>query len=240
MARRFVTSHLCQSRRWRTSCAHTEVECKFRYTDAVEAILAALGKPLGTKRFTDVYWDTNGCHLTTNDLWLRQRDGVWELKVPAFAANTMGSVDVYDEHHGLERVDAFLSKQMAKLSLTRDGTGTPPMETFGLHPFAVIVTNRTSFAVTPSFDKSNIVVRVDLDRTDTNYKIGECELLVTDANDVQRAGGILQKFCRELALDTTPPIRGKVLEFIAHNRPKHYEMLVDCGLVQQKLMGNRQ
>ena len=49
----------------------------------LEARVAALG---GTKKgavaFSDEYYDTADLTLTTRDVWLRRRDGAWELKVP--------------------------------------------------------------------------------------------------------------------------------------------------------------
>ncbi|CAE7947321.1 unnamed protein product, partial [Symbiodinium sp. KB8] len=37
------------------------------------------GKCLGVKEFTDRYWDDSRWRLCSQDLWLRQRDGAWEL-----------------------------------------------------------------------------------------------------------------------------------------------------------------
>ncbi|KAL1496297.1 hypothetical protein AB1Y20_016259 [Prymnesium parvum] len=63
-----------------------EVERKFEASllaEDLEAAVVRLGGSLeGSVRFTDVYFDTEDCLLTRDDVWLRRRDEQWELKVP--------------------------------------------------------------------------------------------------------------------------------------------------------------
>ena len=73
------------SRRITTTLMSIEVERKFEAPE--HSVLAASveklgGTTIGTKSFTDVYYDTAGCSLTRRDIWLRARDGAWELKLP--------------------------------------------------------------------------------------------------------------------------------------------------------------
>lgn len=216
----------------RFSEQNIEVECKFRYTKAIEARIRDHGTYLGTKSFTDIYWDTAFPHrLTTRDIWLRQRDAAWEIKVPLSRLPALGVSDAYKETHGLEKVRAFLEKQPFLVS----GDGTPPLEGLGLSPFAEITTIRSSFSIVPGFDKT-VSVKIDLDCAGT-YLIGECEVMLgsESVQDLEIATKTLARVCAELSLDTQPPIRGKVLEFIATHRPRHYQLLEDCGLIQQKL-----
>ncbi len=222
----------------RSLSAHVEVECKFRFSEDTEqkvraAAAAAGGHSLGSKQFTDVYWDVPGSYLLTcRDFWLRQRNAEWELKVPLSFDAQHASVDVYDEVHGLDKVLAHLEK--LDFLGGEEQQSCHPFGRFGLKEFAKISTFRTSYLV--SFGK-DVSVRVDLDRAGA-YKIGECELILQeqDSVSISRASHTLEEFCREFALDTTPPIRGKVLEFISVNSPHHYKMLEQCGLIQRKLM----
>ncbi len=210
--------------------SHIEVECKFRFNEDTERRIRKAGSSLGSKEFTDVYWDTNGFALTTRDMWLRERNTKWELKLPLSFDGQEQTVDVYDELHGLEKIQAHLA-QLSCLENAKDGRS--PMSRFGLKPFAEITTIRTSYLL-PFED---IEVRVDLDRAG-GYLIGECELILAkeDATNIIRASELLREFCAKFALDTTPPIRGKVLEFIHVNSQNHYKMLEECGLIRRKLM----
>jgi hypothetical protein len=63
---------------------HIEVEQKFPLHDAqaLEAAVRARGGALKARvLMNDVYWDLPGRELSLANIWLRQRGGVWELKV---------------------------------------------------------------------------------------------------------------------------------------------------------------
>lgn len=65
--------------------AAIEVEKKFTapdYESLSKCVKEGGGTDIGTKSFTDVYYDTSACVLTRKDTWLRCRDGAWELKLP--------------------------------------------------------------------------------------------------------------------------------------------------------------
>ena len=63
-----------------------EVEEKFAVSgdrDAFAArVKAAGGSATSSVRFHDEYFDTSSLALTSQDTWLRRRDGAWELKIP--------------------------------------------------------------------------------------------------------------------------------------------------------------
>jgi adenylate cyclase class IV len=63
-----------------------EIEAKFFFTQADEERIAKHSevKLVKTKKFTDIYFDSpsRGFPLTTRDIWLRQRSGNWEVKIP--------------------------------------------------------------------------------------------------------------------------------------------------------------
>ena len=81
--------------------APIEVERKFEFeasdASALKAAVLARGGVLkGETRFRDVYWDTADCALTRRDMWLRARDGCWELKLPAEEAAQRSGACVLD------------------------------------------------------------------------------------------------------------------------------------------------
>ena len=76
---------LSSARRRSLMSAPIEVERKFEPEDAAQLrarIEQNGGALLGEKSFTDIYYDTAECSLTRRDMWLRSRDGAWELKLP--------------------------------------------------------------------------------------------------------------------------------------------------------------
>ena len=67
---------------------------------------------MGTKQFTDVYFDTSSCALATTDCWLRRREQQWELKVPAGeAARSGGERTSFTEIEGAAAVAAALASR---------------------------------------------------------------------------------------------------------------------------------
>jgi hypothetical protein len=68
----------------RVSAAAIEVERKFEGDVGVEEIRRRVvrlgGREKGSVTFTDIYYDTPTCELTSRDVWLRRRDRGWELK----------------------------------------------------------------------------------------------------------------------------------------------------------------
>jgi adenylate cyclase class IV len=80
-----MTSALPKQMRTPLPRATIEVERKFNLPsgkDLSDRVTALGGEVKGKVQFTDSYWDTAGCTLTRRDVWLRQRDGAWELKLP--------------------------------------------------------------------------------------------------------------------------------------------------------------
>ena len=67
----------------RLAARSIEVERKFVCPDMLsDRVRTHGGELLGEVEFTDSYWDTEDCILTRRDMWLRRRDGAWELKLP--------------------------------------------------------------------------------------------------------------------------------------------------------------
>ena len=83
------------------------------------AVAAEGGKELGTKTFTDIYYDTAGCSLTRRDMWLRCRDGAWELKLPVDedARRSGGERTVFTEVEGEDAVAEALRGLLVRLPL---------------------------------------------------------------------------------------------------------------------------
>ena len=59
-----------------------EIEKKFHFTPEQEAKIIASATFLGEKIQTDTYYDTLDFVLTCKDIWLRNRNGRFEIKTP--------------------------------------------------------------------------------------------------------------------------------------------------------------
>ncbi|XP_010884036.2 thiamine-triphosphatase [Esox lucius] len=59
-----------------------EVERKFVCEPGIQKQLEEMAVCIGQKQFKDQYFDTPDFHLTLRDIWLRCRQGSWELKCP--------------------------------------------------------------------------------------------------------------------------------------------------------------
>ena len=77
---------LASRRAWKVRM-NIEVERKFEPPADLEeldrCVRGAGGERLGEESFTDVYYDTPEFALARRDVWLRCREGFWELKVRA-------------------------------------------------------------------------------------------------------------------------------------------------------------
>ncbi len=87
-----------------------EIERKFRVTDSIIAYCENHATHKTYVEFTDTYYDNTSYDLTRKDMWLRERNGKWELKLPALVSlpsfepktsNQLIGLDFYNEitHH---------------------------------------------------------------------------------------------------------------------------------------------
>lgn len=130
---------------------------------------------------TDAYFDDKLLSLTTNDLWLRQRNEVFELKWPSRPPDHEGDdasfLFSYNESVSWEVIAAVIER-VAGLDLGST-TATPPDDHIdrawllqhGIEPFAVIATQRTRYPLTLTLPQQHVAgvdfplrVNVDIDK----------------------------------------------------------------------------
>lgn len=77
-----------RARKTSTGARPLEIEMKFKLSEEVKKKISSLDgvKFLSQKRFTDIYYDSEGYSITCRDVWLRQRKSEastsWEMKIP--------------------------------------------------------------------------------------------------------------------------------------------------------------
>ncbi len=189
-----------------------EIEKKFRLTPEVEKRLRKGAQFLREKEFTDTYFDTPKLSLIHSDRWLRERDGVFELKTPMHAGGglTKDSIAQYDEITDPQKIRSLIGLKTSD-NLTHD------IAEAGYTAVATFTTKRRTY------QKREFVI--DLDDVSFGYTIGEIELMVRSKKEMPQASVKILAFFKEHNL-TPSPVRGKILELIARERPVLYKSLV--------------
>ncbi|XP_025048583.1 thiamine-triphosphatase isoform X1 [Alligator sinensis] len=238
-----------------------EVEAKFMVGPGTEARLVMLGAVLaGAVSFQDRYYDTPDGRLTLADHWLRHREGAgWELKCPLWPvggardpgygpgatsqdgstrdatslnsgapAQPPGSTTAYQE---LTSPVAVVAQLCTILAVAPDpGWACIPVAVagLGLEEFAAFRTQRRSYRLGG--------LRVDLDEADFGYAVGEVETAVTHPSEVPAAQEEVTRVGRELGVEVTGSVMGKMSVYLQRYRPQHYEELVQSRrLVSAKM-----
>jgi predicted adenylyl cyclase CyaB len=196
-----------------------EVEKKFILNDDDIDRLTTGAEFLKEKTFTDIYYDTPTYALTTKDIWLRSRDGRFELKIPLHHMDLDRLADQYEE---LEEK----GKIRTALGLPKKGTFTENLAKGKYSPFCSLRTTRRKF--------KKKEFNIDLDTVQGegfSYNIGEIELMVDDVTEMSVAINKIMSFAKEKNL-TIAPVRGKVLEYLKLKNPRHYQALVKAGIIK--------
>lgn len=193
-----------------------EVEKKFTLSNEQIKQLTQGAEFEGEKTFSDTYYDDSNYSLTTQDMWLRLRDGKFELKVPL---NTEGASKREADRYQELTTDQEIKGQ---LRLPKDKHLAQALEQAGYNSFCIIETTRRIFRKGP--------FRMDFDVMDFGYTITEIELLVDDESQIPEAQEKIMALANKYKLPTAPVI-GKVIEYIRRNNPTHYQALVEAGVV---------
>jgi len=144
--------------------------------------------------FTDCYYDSEDLILTRTDHFLRDRDGVWELKVPRPQNGAAGSV--YEEIVGKELIAQFFhgryshgnvvlpfeeDADVLEFGDAESGDGpaspadvAPPSPPFELTPFVSFTTKRRKWKLEWQGDHFSI----DVDEASFGCIVAEFELMV--------------------------------------------------------------
>lgn len=195
-----------------------EVEKKFILDKEAEAKLVDGAELLEVRTFTDIYFDTADYSLTTKDIWLRSRDGKFQLKLPLHQDGIDTSIDQYNE---LEHEDDIREA----LNLPQSQSLIETLTENGYRSFAAITTTRSKYK------KDDLII--DMDSADYGYKIVEIETLVDAKDKIEEAARRILDFASRNGL-TISPIRGKLIEYLRRNDPRHYQALVQADVVREE------
>ena len=188
-----------------------EIEKKFSVNQDGLARLIAGAHLLGEKKFTDVYYDTADYALTKKDIWLRSREGRFELKFPVAGANEGRDMTAYDEIED----DAGIA---AKLGISGGGQLGALLQALGYLPFATITTTRMKY------EKEGF--HIDIDKTDFEYALLEIELMISSEKEIDAGYQRILNFAAANGIPVSEKrTRGKVIEYLWRNNPDHFRAL---------------
>lgn len=194
-----------------------EVEKNFDLKTGDKERLIQGAKFLRKKTFQDIYYDNKNYDLTTKDYWLRKRDDKWELKVPLNKESINNRLT--DQYHELENQEEIIKK----LGLQKSPDFSQSVALAGYEPFAEIATIRESY------EKGDF--HLDFDKMDFGFVTFEAELMVETIGEVSFAEKRILDFAAEHGITETKG-RGKVTEYLARFKPKHYKALLQAGVVK--------
>lgn len=200
-----------------------EIEKKFLLTETEQQAPLQDATELGQKTIDDTYLDTADYSLTSRDLWLRERDGAYELKVPLRSAGSPSSAT--NRYHELTYVEEIHEA----LNLSAAVDFETALSLAGIARFMTCHTTRKSY------EKQGF--RIDVDtvtyaESAFEYALAEIESLIEDESGADEAERHIVEFAKSYGLTTDRVILGKVGAYLKAERPNHYGVLVDAGILK--------
>lgn len=193
-----------------------EVEKKFSLTPEQEKTLIYGAEFLGEKVNIDLGYDDEDFSLTTKDIWLRKRNGKFELKIPMNAVLESRVSDQYEEIEGENAILKYFGSRSTSLEDFLVEKKYQPL-------FTIVTTRRM-------YKKGGF--NVDLDQMDFGYNVAEIERMVEKKEDISKATDEIIQFAKDHGINTTQNIYGKAIEYFRRNSPKHFQALVKAKIVK--------
>lgn len=192
-----------------------EVEKKLKITPEQEKNLIAGAEFSEEQKLLNSYYDNKEYFLTKKDLWLRDRNGRFEMKTP-IAANHTGQYEELENDDEIKKAINFPEKTDLRQEL----------EKRGYSPFYSCLTIRRKYK------KEGFTIDLDLTYFDekTTYEIAEIELLVNKKEEAAEAIVKIKNFAAQNGIPYDRA-RGKIIEFLKRYRPEHYEALIAAGII---------
>ncbi len=173
---------------------------------------------LGAKVFTDVYYDNTSYDLTKKDIWLRTREGKFEMKLPI---GKVGSGDRYDEVEDESKIKEFLK-------ISGSGNLKDLLHKNNYFPFCVCKTTRQKYK------KEGFSIDIDFAEFDDGFTFEamEIELMIDDESRAEETAQEIINFAAPYGLKEVN--KGKVSSYLQNKRPDHYKVLADLGFWPEK------
>jgi adenylate cyclase class IV len=195
-----------------------EVEKKVALKEEDLKTIEKLGTFLGSRILTDTYFDTSDFRYTTNDIWLRERECKFELKVGIKGA--CGGIERYEEILDEDEI-------IQKLGLEKDKDISRALAKEKIFPYATFQTVRRKYQI------EKFVLDLDLAYFDDFiYRIAEIELMVSSESKIPWAENSINAFIEQIGFDKNKPVKAKLMEYLSQKNPTHYQALIASGIAQ--------
>ncbi|MFT4261636.1 MAG: CYTH domain-containing protein [Candidatus Woesearchaeota archaeon] len=185
-----------------------EIEKKFVYDEYKIKNLVKDAVFLKDVRILNVYFDDEDNSLFKSDIWLRTRDGNYELKLPL--GDNTGEVKSYKELDDLDKIKDALPKSLDSYK-----------------PFLKIETFRTKYKLGE--------VNIDLDKAIVNgetYFVGEIEIM-SSSND-KKSHKVLDDLMKEYNLE--PLKLGKLTLYLKDYNNELFNELIESGVISKEFL----
>ena len=189
-----------------------EVEQKFSLSSDQETALTEGAVFEWERSFTDAYLDTPDYSLVAKNWWLRNRDGVWEMKM----ASSTGEGTTVDHYHEADE------EEIRGLLHLPAGDMTEVVKDAGFTAMVQYITTRKHY----SFGEFGI----DLDSCDFDYRIAEIEVM-TPEDEAAEAGRKILAFAAERGI-TPKPIGTKLIACAKITNQAYFQAVKAAGWIQ--------
>lgn len=196
-----------------------EIEKKFSIKEGDFERLTKDAEFVSEKTHTDTYYDKKDYSLTTQGIWLRNRNGKWELKSRLHEEGDSG-VDQYEEIEDENKIRDFLK-------LKKNRSFAEDLEMNEYFPFCSYKTIRKKYKKDPFTLDFDFV-----DFGDFQYEVLEIELTVRDTPEIANATKSILDFAKDNGLGTKKAW-SKPKTYLKRNNPKHFQILVDAGVMKK-------
>jgi len=182
-----------------------EIEKKFEASEEDIGRITEDAKFIKESINKDTYYDREGFPLVKNNIFLRKRNGRFELKL--YVAEKGSRVDKYLELEDDETIKS-------KLNIPAQKDIDEYLAENEYVPFGSWETKRRRF------EKDGFTI--DVDSVDFGHNVVEIELMIEEGEDTNEAADKILNFAKTIGLEEDKQ-EGKVMVFIKRNNPTAYE-----------------
>jgi predicted adenylyl cyclase CyaB len=195
-----------------------EVEKKFALSKEQETRLLENAKFIAEVENHDIYFDNEQCELTTQSIWLRKRNGSFEMKVKV-PSQERTEYAQYTELETEAEILEFLGIETVNIKDFEE-----LLAENGYNPFAQYKTRRHRYK------KEGFTI--DVDKTDFGHEMIEIELLVSTEDEIEKAGNSILEFAKDHGLNADY-VRGKLSAYLKIHNLHHLQRLVNVGAIRE-------